>query len=277
MIKRKIDNLSLAAIEESGQCFRWKRVEGGYRIIAHGRVLYAFQKGKTGEIVFSCHKKEFDQVWTPYFDLNTEYQTIIRMIPKEDTHLRAAAKYGKGIRILRQEPWETLITFLISQRKNIPAIKQSVEKLCALAGAVIEENEGEVIHAFPTPQEMNRLSMDDLLGCSLGYRAKYIKSAAEYFCKDRARIKNYEVMDDDALLDALCELFGVGKKIALCTMLFGFHRLNSFPVDVWIDRACCEHYPNGFPIETYAPYAGVMQQYLFAYERHLAQNQKSQR
>ena len=269
MTVQKTDCLSLSAIADSGQCFRWRREEGGYRIIAGGKALHARQE-PGGGLCLDCPEKDWDEYWADYFDLSTDYAAIIAGIPARDDYLRAAAQYGRGIRILRQEPWETLITFILSQRKNIPAIKQAVEKLCAAAGQVIGEENGEALYAFPTAPEILALGLSGLQACGLGYRAPYIYRAAEARCEGVLRLDELNALDDEGLFAALCSLYGVGRKVAYCSMLFGFHRMNAFPMDVWMDRVWKNRYPDGIPVASYAPWAGVMQQYMFAYERYLA-------
>lgn len=270
MIRIHADCLSLPSIAESGQCFRWERRRDGYRIVAMDRVLFVRQGPGREETEFSCSPEEFDRVWKNYFDLDTDYLSIIRAIPGEDAYLRAAAAYGQGIRILRQDPWETLVTFILSQRKNIPAIRQAVEKLCAACGKKIGEDEKGFLYAFPSPEELVRLDESALRSLGLGYRAPYIRRTAEAFSGPK-RMDQLCSLNDRDLLEELCSFYGVGRKIALCTMLFGFHRMNAFPVDVWMGRIAEKRYPQGIPTEKYFPWAGVMQQYMFAYERHLAE------
>lgn len=246
------DDFDLKKIAESGQCFRMNEDgNGGYVVQAQDKIM-RIQPSASGEY-------ELDSFWQDYFDLQTDYSAIRAMIPRDDPYLSAAAQAGKGIRILRQDPWETLITFIISQRKSIPAIKGCVEKLCAAAGRKLPGG----YHAFPTQRELASVTMDELKACGLGYRAKYIAAVA----KNPPDLEAMKPLDDEALLKALMELPGVGIKVASCTMLFGFHRLNLFPEDVWIRRVLEEHYPDGFPFEWYAPWCGVMQQYLFYYRR----------
>ena len=159
---------------------------------------------------------------------------------------------------------------MLSQRKNIPAIRQAVEKLCAAGGRIIAEEAAGPVYAFPAPGEIMSLSNERLRACGLGYRAPYVRRAAEVCCGLETPLAGLADLPDGALYDALCAFYGVGRKIALCAMLFGFHRLNAFPMDVWMNRVAERHYPGGIPIERYAPWAGVMQQYMFAYERELA-------
>ena len=162
-----------------------------------------------------------------------------------------------------------LISFIISQRKNIPAIKASIEKICALAGDVIaEDKEGSPIYSFPTPERLAALSMDELSSCSLGYRDKYVHQAALDVASGALDLESLSALDDDALLQELLKLYGVGVKVANCEILFGYHRLNAFPKDVWINRVLDLRYPGGFPFDKYAPYNGIMQQYLFFYSRN---------
>lgn len=266
MIVPKNPRLDLAAIADSGQCFRWRRGGDGYVIPALGRVLRV-REAPDGALELSCAEEEYTLLWREYFDLDTDYAAMAAAIPAGDGYLRAAAEYGRGIRILKQDPWETLVTFLISQRKNIPAIRQAVEKLCRTAGRVIEEDTEGPIYAFPAPAELLRLGEDGLRACGLGYRAPYVLRAAEVFSE--ADINGFGGLEDGALLQALCDLYGVGPKIAQCVMLFGFHRLNAFPVDVWIQRVADKRYPGGLQPERFFPFAGVMQQYMYAYERYL--------
>lgn len=270
MVRFKNNNLDLTEIADSGQCFRWKKTEKRYRIIAFGKVLHIEKDPETGEICLDCTDSEFDEIWKDYLDLDTDYSAIIERIPETDMYLKAAAECGCGIRILRQDPWETLITFIISQRKNIPAIKQAVEKICASAGQYIGDEDGEKLYSFPSPEELAALTLDDLTKCSLGYRAKYIEATADAFANDRASIDVLSALNDDDLFNALCSFYGVGKKVAFCTMLFGFHRMDSFPMDVWMNRVAEKRYAGEIPMEHYSPWGGVMQQYMFAYERKLA-------
>ena len=191
MITVQTKCLSLDAIYESGQCFRWTPCGAGYRIAAKNRILHAYQDDAQGSLRLDCTPEEFEACWKAYFDLDTDYAAIIRRIPENDGYLKNAAAYGQGIRILRQEPWETLITFILSQRKNIPAIRQTVEKLCAAGGRVIGEDEGEPIYAFPTPKEICTLTPDALKACGLGYRAEYVRRTAEAFCREKIRTESF--------------------------------------------------------------------------------------
>lgn len=264
MLVPKNTRLNLTAIANSGQCFRWRRRGDGYVIPVLGRVLRV-RETPGGALELDCPEEDYALLWRGYFDLDTDYGAMTAVLPAEDDYLRAA-EFDRGIRILCQAPWETLVTFLISQRKNIPAIRQAVEKLCLAGVRVIGEDEEGPICAFPSPTEIARLGEEGLRACGLGYRAPYVLRAAETF-RD-ADLNSFHGLDDEALLQALCALYGVGPKITQCVMLFGFHRLNAFPVDVWIQRVAEKRYPGGLLPKRFSPFAGVMQQYMYAYERY---------
>ena len=262
------DDFDLKKIADSGQCFRFNELGDGFAVMALDKYLFIRQISEK-EYELSCSKKEFEEFWKNYFDLELSYKDIRGKIDAaKDPYLYRAAEYGKGIRILRQDPWEMLISFIISQRKNIPAIKASIEKICELAGdKIATDPEGKDIYSFPTPSQLAKLSVSDLTGCSLGYRDKYVFQAAQDVASGAVKLEDWAGYNDDELMQALLGLYGVGVKVANCEILFGYHRLDAFPKDVWINRVLEQHYANGFLFERYAPYNGVMQQYLFFYSR----------
>ena len=262
------DDLDLNKIAESGQCFRWQKTEENTWQIVTGKELLYAKKVESGQYDFDCTETAYKTVWKNYFDMQQNYSEIRSLIsPKRDFFLYQAAEYGKGIRILRQDPWEMLISFIISQRKSIPAIRTAIDKLCEMAGDPITGKNGKMIYTFPNPKQMTALSKDQLAACGLGYRTAYIWEAARRVANEEIDLKEINRLDDKALLEKLSELYGVGIKVANCTMLFGFHRLNSFPKDVWINRVLEHEYAEGYPFEQYSPYNGVMQQYMFFYYR----------
>jgi len=264
MVEIRNDELNIEKIAQSGQCFRLNaRADGWYELLAHGRLLEIepFEGGAR----FLCGAEEFDALWRTYFDLATDYEAIRRAVDPADAYLSAAAAFGRGVRILQQDPWETLITFILSQRKNIPAIRGCVEQLCARFGEPVA---GAGRNAFPLPEALADAELDCLLGCSLGYRGKYVQAAARMAASCELDFAAMERLPDDVLYETLLCVPGVGKKVADCTMLFGFHRLSRFPVDVWIERVLAREYPKGFPLERYEAFAGVLQQDIFYYERY---------
>lgn len=271
--------LDLHQIMESGQCFRMIEPQPGvFRMIAGGQMLYAQQTEFCGPVTLYCTREQFHAFWEQYLDLDTDYETIRSLIPADDDYLTDAAKKGAGIRILRQDPFETLITFIISQRKNIPAIRTCVEKLCAFCGRQIrnpahphltgrqktsDDLKTGTVHAFPSPRALADAGEEALRGCSLGYRAPYISRTARRIADNPEMFAQLKTLPDEDLLAALKEFPGVGEKVARCTMLFGYHRLTAFPVDVWIRRVIDDHYGGRIDLQPFGAYAGVMQQYMF--------------
>ena len=269
MIIRITDDFDPDRIAQSGQCFRWEKMEGEtWRIIAGGACLYLTLLGDD-RYEFDCTEEEYENFWREYFDLQENYQNIRGRIDQgEDLFLWQAAEQEKGIRILRQDPWEMLITFIVSQNRNIPAIRTSVELLARRCGEKRRDSRGRIFYAFPEPGALAALPESDLKSCKLGYRCKYVHAAAEAVANGDIDLNSLLTADETATINALTKLFGVGTKVANCVSLFGLHHVNAFPVDVWIKRALDEQYPDGYPYEKYAPYNGIYQQYIFAYYRH---------
>ena len=287
------DDFDLIKIADSGQTFRWLRVEADgriftgqdasdsdsedtdlpddksatnmltYRVLSSDKCLYI---SALGDDVFEldCSEAEYDDYWKNYLDLDESYAGIRGKIDrKSDPYLYEAAECGRGIRILRQDPWEMLISFIISQNKNIPAIMSSIEKLCRLCGEEKKDSSGEGYYAFPTPEALAAVSEDDLRTCSLGYRCAYIHETAVKVLSGEFDINSLLSADEDTTISELTSLLGVGPKVANCVSLFGLHHINAFPKDVWIKRVLKEHYPQGYPYDEYSPYNGVYQQYMF--------------
>lgn len=252
------------SIALSGQCFRWYGQPGSWKVVHKSRVL-GVEKIDSGWSL-SCSDDEWRDVWAEYFDAGRDYQKIREMVSSDDPYMYEAARSEKGVRILKQDPFETIITFIISQRKNIPAIRKGVLDICRLYGRPFEY-EGSVYHSFPTPKELARADKEALVEAKMGYRASYIADAAKFFAEREELLTEWEKLSDDELSVELMKLNGVGPKVSDCVKLFAYQRLQTFPKDVWILRALEEHYPNGFPMDRYFPYAGVMQQYIFEHYR----------
>lgn len=167
---------------------------------------------------------------------------------------------------MRQNPFEMLITFIISQRKSIPAIRSAVEKLCRVAGTPVR-TETEDLYLFPSPSRLSRLSLETLRDCSLGYRAPYVRQTARMVAGGKIKMKELSRLSDQDLLEQLQTIPGVGIKVASCVSLYGFHRTATAPVDVWIDRVISSHYNKKNPFPDFKKTAGLMQQYMFYYYR----------
>ena len=259
----RLEDFSIEAIAESGQCFRITACSyGSYTVNALGRVLNVREEGD-GKYIFSCDKEEFDLVWRKYFDLDSDYSVYKGIALSEDEYLNKAISFGDGIRILNQDKWEMLISFIISQRKSVPAIRTSIERLSALFGEKIDDD-GH--YSFPSPKALTEAKTVDLCSCGLGYRVDYVREAARAVYFKEADLEGYAALETPVLIDELMRLKGVGIKVASCIALFGYHRLDTVPVDVWMKRVIDIKYGGSLPKE-YAPYAGVLQQYMFNYAR----------
>ncbi|HPX71149.1 MAG TPA: DNA glycosylase [Bacillota bacterium] len=251
-------DFDIEKIAASGQCFRMNKTpDGNWLCMASDRSIRLCSVDDGYEI--SCSGEGGDAFLRRYFDLETDYAAFRAAIDPSDIFLCSAAEAGIGIRILKQDPWEMLISFIISQRKNIPAIKAAVEALCRSFG----EKTPEGSFAFPKPAALASASASELKACSLGYRVPYVSDAARRVDSGDLNLEALDSLDDASLMDALQAVSGVGPKVASCVSLFGYHRIGAFPVDVWIKRMLDEHYGGVFPLERYSGFAGVMQQYIF--------------
>lgn len=261
-------DFNIAKIADSGQCFRLNAdADSGYTLVAHNRVLHLMDSPEG--CMLDCTQAEFDAIWRDYFDLDCDYAAIRASADPDDLFLQRACDYGRGIRMLRQEPWEMLVSFIISQRKNIPAIKFCIEALASRYGEPLENGE-ERVFAFPAAERLAALDEARFLACSLGYRAKYVLAAARMVASGALDLAGIAALPDDALYDALLAVPGVGEKVANCVMLFGYHRLGRFPRDVWINRVEAQEYGGAFPLWRYPDTAGALQQYVFYYARSAA-------
>lgn len=261
MVQKRISNFDIRQIHASGQCFRMEDAGGGrFRILAQDRYLELTQRGE--ECEFSCSPREFDGFWSRYFDLDGDYAGHIASIDPEDDYLSGAARMGSGIRILRQDLWEMIVTFLISQQNHIARIRRCVENICRVYG---EEKEamGRRYYAFPTPQKLAGAREEELFACNLGYRSKYVLRTARSVAGGQADLDRIAGLEYPQAREELLKLYGVGQKVADCICLFGLHCLEAFPVDTHIRQAMEKHYPEGFPMERYAGRQGVLQQYIF--------------
>ena len=279
MFRIEYPYLDMKKIADSGQIFRFNVYDDEFSLVAGDKLLF-IKEDKNGYIL-SCNEREFNEFWLDYFDLRLDYGDFEKNIPETDIFLKNAAKYSYGIRILNQDKWEMLISFIISQRKSIPAIKSSIEKLAKVYGKKIDMKIPEFIknidadtefYTFPTPKELANADIEDLNACSLGYRSPYIEASAKAVYTKDMDLDAIDALDDEKLLGALMSLKGVGIKVANCVALFGYHRIAAFPIDVWIKRMIDEHYDGEFPLELYKGYAGVIQQYIFYYGRESAKH-----
>lgn len=256
-----VRNFDLTQILECGQCFRWERVsEGAYEGIAFGRRCRVRQEGDT-LLLIGVTEEEFERYWRDYFDLGTDYGSVKELL-RTDPVMRRAIQYAPGLRVLRQEPWEALCSFIISQNNNVKRIRGIVSRLCAQFGGEIRGGG----HAFPTPERLAVLDEEALAPLRCGFRARYILDAARQAACGAVDLDALRSLPLEEARSALRRIRGVGPKVAECALLYGLGRMECVPVDVWIARALDTLYPGGFPPE-FRPVAGIAQQYLFHYAR----------
>lgn len=268
----------LAKTLDCGQAFRWERVSDSEWIgVALGRVISVAQEG--GELViYNSTAEEFDALWRHYFALDEDYDAIDSELLKNcrNPTFVKALECGRGIRILHQDSWEAVCSFIISQNNNIPRIKKIIDSLSFALGKKIDsaplENHGasgREFYSFPTAEAMLEAGEDFIFSLKTGFRAKYIIDAASKWCSgeiNENELKSIEKLDDS--LAYLCRVNGIGLKVASCALLFGFERHDPFPVDVWMRRVLDKHFEKDFNPSSFGRYAGVAQQYLFDYERN---------
>lgn len=256
-------DFSLREILDCGQCFRWLPLDGDetrWSGIAMGKRL-EIQKLGEGEFLFlDTNQQEFEEIWADYFDLQTDYAALKSALCC-DPVMAEATTYAPGIRVLRQNGWEALCTFIISQNNNIKRIRGIVERLCECFGEPVDGG-----FDFPTSEHLSQATLEDLAPLRSGFRAKYLLDAAKKVSSGVVDLSAIPSMTYEEAQAHLRQINGVGPKVADCALLFGFYRLDAFPMDVWMKRAMATLYPDGLP-ENILPYRGIAQQYLFHYAR----------
>ena len=281
VILENVKNFELAHIFDCGQCFRWIRQENGNYIgVAFERVIEVEKKGND-VIIYNTNEKEFNDIWLKYFDLERDYSKIKEVLSEDDL-LKQSVEFGHGIRLLQQQPFELVISFIISANNRIPMIKRAINNISRKWGKPIEYN-GNAYYAFPTVEELSKATMEELEACGTGFRAKYIADTVEKIHKSSKEeyTQEYDLdwikaQSDDGCHEALQVFNGVGPKVADCIMLFSMNKYSAFPVDVWVKRAMQHFYlaPDvslkkirDFGRNKFGELSGFAQQYLFYYAR----------
>ena len=249
IIVKNIPNFNLAQTLECGQCFRWENINNKFYGVVRNNKLCVYEDNNS--LVFENITIEiFENFWRKYFDLDTDYSEIIKTLSNKSEILNKIFSKISGIRILNQNFWEVLCSFVISQNNNIPRIKKIISKMCELFG----ENLGDGCYSFPSAETIASLSEKDLDLIKSGFRAKYILNAAKYIINNKFIYTEQE----------LTKIKGVGPKIAQCVLLYACHKLDAFPMDVWMKRIMNDYFPDKLP-DFFGEYAGVAQQYLYYY------------
>lgn len=267
-----VQNFNLRDIFECGQCFRWNETDDNTYIgIAFGKVIEVKVIEKD-LYIYNATKEEVENIWIDYFDLTRDYGIIKEELSK-DPLLAEAIEFGEGIRLLKQDPFELIISFIISANNRIPMIKRAIDRISQRWGEKIEYK-GNIYYTFPTIDRLRNATEEELKDCGVGFRGKYIKATVETL--DDNMINEMLNSNDDQCHKLLQKLSGIGPKVADCIMLFSMEKYSAFPVDVWVKRAMQHFYlaPDvslpkirEFARDKFGKYAGFAQQYLFYYAR----------
>ena len=280
-----LESFDVGKIFDCGQCFRFDEVvntahQKEFSGVAYGRFVSFAQDGNT-LYIYGSTQDEYESVWRGFLAIERDYDIIDKEIlaSYESNALKNAVKYGNGIRILSQEGFETVISFIISQNNNIPRIKKIIEALCEKCGEPIFISDEMKNHlsgksslcSFPTPEAIYALGEQGLFDLKTGFRAKYIYDAVSRIIDGRLDLSLVEKEDDiDRAIEYLSSVKGIGIKVASCILLFGFEKYDAFPVDVWMKRVGQKYFPEQKELtgKCFGRYAGIAQQYLFYYERY---------
>lgn len=274
ILLKEYNFLNLRHTFECGQCFRWiEKEDGSYIGIAGDKVLEISQI-QEGIYFKNTNKKEFEEFWINYFDLQRDYSDIYKKF-KHDTILYHALEYGQGLRLLNQDTWETMISFIISSNNNIPRIKKIISNLCINYGKQIKYK-NEIYYSFPTPEEMKDVTIEEFRLLKCGYRAKYLHDAVEKVLEGVINLQRISTLITDDARKELMVVKGIGKKVADCILLFSMNKYDCYPTDVWISKIMKEFYLETdtsiknihmYSKNKWGEYAGFVQQYLFYYFR----------
>lgn len=288
IVLENVKDFNIKQILECGQCFRWERIsDTNYIIVAYRRVIEVIQEGSTVTIL-NTNMNDFNEIWKNYFDLDVNYEEVKEELSKDEL-LKKSVEFGYGIRILNQDPFEMLISFIISARNSIPSIMKTIKKISERWGDRIEYKDN-IYYAFPTPEQLKEVSLEEIKETGASFRSKYIvdtisKVNAALDAKNNGELTEELEQFDleyikslpvDECHKALQNFMGVGAKVADCIMLFSMSKHSAFPVDVWIKRAMIHFYlaPDVslnkirvFGREKFGELAGLAQQYLFYYAR----------
>ncbi len=282
-----VEYFSPELVFDCGQSFRFDRVSGSaheceFAGVAFGKYISIAADGDK-IYLYNIDREEWDTVFCRYFGLDRDYGEIRQSIRSlsENPALASALDKSSGIRILRQEPWEALCSFIISQNNNIPRIKGLICALsyrcgtpCDMSGmeshtADSHKTANGALYTFPTPESLISLGEEGLRELKTGFRAKYIFDASKRVTSGETDLSLIDGMSTPEALSELCKICGVGPKVASCALLFGYSKLDAFPVDVWIKKVIAKYFDGDFSPDILGEYAGVAQQYLFYYERYL--------
>ena len=280
LILKDVDSFELDHIFDCGQCFRWNKQEDGSYIGVIGSGVLQVSKNKNNVCFEGVIEGDINSIVYDYFDLGTDYNVFKRELSKIDDNMKKSIEFGSGIRILNQDLWEMIISFIISANNNIPRIKGIIDRISKKVGKKIEWR-GQEYYLFPTISEMSSLSVADFRELGAGFRDKRLYKTTQMILNGEVSLDFLEKCNDTALIrEELLKLDGVGEKVADCIMLFALKRFDSFPIDVWVRRVMNTLYIhnedetkvskkdiNNTANELFGDIRGIAQQYLFYWAR----------
>lgn len=282
LIVESVDSFEPKHVFECGQCFRWNQEDdGSFTGVAYGKVLNVSKKDNN-IVLKNTNLEDFKSIWYDYFDLERDYIDVKKRL-RDDETLKKAIDFGDGIRILNQDEWEILISFIISANNRIPMIMRAINLLSEKYGEFAGEYKGVKYYSFPTPQSLSGLTVEDLADCKTGFRAKYIIAAADMVASGEIDIYSIKGMETELARKELMKFSGVGPKVSDCIMLFSMSKQDAFPIDVWVKRVMEYFYLEedtklpeiqSYANEKFGNLAGFAQQYLFYYARELGIGKK---
>ena len=272
-----VNDFTLSQILECGQCFHFDKLdEEVYEVVAFGRAVKMEQTDKVLRI-YGSSMEDYEGIWKLYLDMDNDYGFIKQSVIKADGALKTAVDEKSGIHILNQDFFETLISFIVSQNKSIPQIKQCVKNISHRFGDEVIGYNGEAFYVFPDVRRLHDATEEELRECKVGFRAPYIKNATEAVYSGAVTKEKLDELDIAQARELLMTIKGVGEKVANCVLLFGLGRREAFPVDVWMKRIMEQMYFDGkdtkkqdieaFAVNKFGDLGGYAQQYLFDYAR----------
>lgn len=285
VILKKQESFELKHIFECGQCFRWnEEKDSSWTGVIKDAVINV--RKENDEVIIQGEvlgNKDLNEIVCEYFDLNTNYTEYKEILGSIDEYLAESIRFGEGIRILKQDLWETIISFIISANNNIPRIKKIIEAISRKYGKKIIFNENEY-YLFPTPEELSVASVEDLRSLGLGFRDKRIYETCKIINENKKLLKDIsELANTNQMREELLKLDGVGPKVADCILLFALKRVDVFPIDVWVRRVMNDLYIHNedenkvdkkklqsLAEEKFKGLSGIAQQYLFYWKRESA-------
>lgn len=269
-----VKNFNIKQVVECGQCFRWKKVtDSNYIGVAYGRVIEVVQEGDKIQIL-NTTEEDFNNIWQEYFDFDRDYSEVKDKLI-DDELLKKSMEFGYGVRVLNQEPFEILISFIISARNSIPVISKTINNISKKYGTKLQYK-GEDYYTFPTIEQLSIATEDDIRETGASFRSKYIVDTVRRLKDGELSLEEIMALNDDECHTKLQEFKGVGAKVADCVMLFSMKKTSAFPVDVWVKRAMIYFYDAKdsslnkiriFARDRFGELSGFAQQYLFYYAR----------